>query len=353
MQLSIDIELTNRCNAKCHFCPRDQTPHQGLMTPEVFDQSLARVIEFRDAVDGSPFADPPIHLCGLGEPLLNKRAPEHVRQVREAGFHCSMASNGSLLDEERGRALLDAGLQRININVGERGDGYEDVYKLPWERTRDNVTRFIAMADGRCEVNIVLVNHRRDDEHMDEMRSFWRGFGIKQFSPFNVINRGGALFVDHMQFEKYPESASATQMLTERGGAEPICFLPFASLFVGYDGQYYLCCSDWKKEAPLGSVFDTSFIGVTRIKLDHVLSREPVCKTCNVDPVNRLTEIMRDVNAGDESEDLQEKALDQLADSSRATWDALDRYDEIAARDGVTMDAPNGGGRRRIPLTVE
>ena len=45
--MTVDIELTNRCNAKCYFCPRDQTPHQGLMTPEVFDQALARAIEFR------------------------------------------------------------------------------------------------------------------------------------------------------------------------------------------------------------------------------------------------------------------------------------------------------------------
>ena len=44
MPFSVDIELTNRCNAKCHFCPRDQTPHEGLMSPEVFDQSLRRAV---------------------------------------------------------------------------------------------------------------------------------------------------------------------------------------------------------------------------------------------------------------------------------------------------------------------
>ena len=43
----IDIEVTNRCNAKCHFCPRDETPHEGLMTPEVFDQALRRAEEYR------------------------------------------------------------------------------------------------------------------------------------------------------------------------------------------------------------------------------------------------------------------------------------------------------------------
>src|SRR6476619_4850754 len=105
MELSVDIELTNRCNAKCHFCPRDQTPHEGLMTPEVFDQSLHRAVEYRalaaDVLDESVG----ISLCGLGEPLLNRHAPTFVRQVKEAGFDVSLSSNGSILSEEKGRAL--------------------------------------------------------------------------------------------------------------------------------------------------------------------------------------------------------------------------------------------------------
>ena len=44
----IDVELTNRCNARCGFCPRDATPHQGVMTVETFRQTLARVVEVRD-----------------------------------------------------------------------------------------------------------------------------------------------------------------------------------------------------------------------------------------------------------------------------------------------------------------
>ena len=46
-----------------------------------------------------------------------------------------------------------------------------------------------------------------------------------------------------------------------------MCGAPFGYLFIGYDGQYYLCCSDWKKETPMGSVFDESFLSVTEKKL--------------------------------------------------------------------------------------
>ena len=296
--ISIDIEPTNRCNAKCHFCPRDQTPHQGLMTPATFTQALDRAIEFVPVARDRFGRGVEVSLCGLGEPLLNKHTTSFVQQILEAGFSPTMSSNASLLDEKTAAGLLDAGLHRIAINVGEEGDDYEEVYKLGWERTRDNVLQFAEMAEGRCQVQVVLVNHSGDLNHHEQMKEFWRGHGIDDFMRFDLINRGGALFVDDMQYESFPEIAEAREILTGEGGVA-VCRYPFVFLFVGYDGQYYLCCSDWKKEAPLGSVFDESFTSVIAQKLDHVTTREPVCKTCNLDPVNHLTGALRARNAGE------------------------------------------------------
>ncbi|MGZ4729266.1 MAG: radical SAM/SPASM domain-containing protein, partial [Acidimicrobiales bacterium] len=296
--ISIDIEPTNRCNAKCHFCPRDMTPHQGLMGPEVFDQALARAVEFRPIAEDQFHRKVEISLCGLGEPLLNRDTVSYVRKVRDAGFDLTLSSNASLLHEDVGRRLLDAGLGRVALNVGEEGDDYDDIYKLPFERTRDNVLRFAEMAGDDCEVIMVLVNHRNDLDHLEQMKEYWRGFGLDNFQSFNLMNRGGALFVDAMQYESLPEMAEATEALTtERGLA--LCHAPFVYLFIGYDGQYYLCCSDWTKEAPLGSVFDKSFLDVTAQKLQHLISREPVCRTCNLDPVNRLTGELHALKAGE------------------------------------------------------
>ncbi len=120
--LNLDIEPTNRCNAHCYFCPRDQTPHQGLMTPEVFDRALERTIEFGEITRVRFGTRIKVNLCGLGEPLLNRNTPDFVRKVHDAGFEISVSSNGSLLDEKRGAALLEAGLQGIEINAGDEGE---------------------------------------------------------------------------------------------------------------------------------------------------------------------------------------------------------------------------------------
>ena len=95
----------------------------------------------------SSVPDIKVNLCGLGEPLLNRHTPDFVRQgPRRPDSRCSVSTNGSLLDERRGQALLDAGLQGIEINVGEEGDDYEEIYGLPFEKTCENVVRFAEMA---------------------------------------------------------------------------------------------------------------------------------------------------------------------------------------------------------------
>jgi len=344
MTFGVDIEPTNRCNAKCYFCPRDATPHQGLMAPAVFEQALQRTVELRAKFRTLGRPDPDVSLCGLGEPLLNRHTPDFVRQVRAEGFSCTMSSNAALLDETRATALLDAGLQRICINVGDRDADYDDVYKLPFEKTRDNVLRFRDLAGDACELFIVLVDHRGDPQHLDDMRRYWGDQGLHAFMEYEIMNRGGALFVDHMQFEEYPQLAAAREMLASRG-VQAVCPTPFAYLFVGYDGQYYLCCSDWKKEVPLGSVFDVSFTDVMAAKLGYAQSRHLVCKTCNLDPLNKLTEALRARDAGEPDAPDVDALIEKI---EHMTAFSLTEVTELTGQP-LPVAAP---ARRTIPLTA-
>ncbi len=312
LYLTIDIEITNRCNATCHFCPRDATPHQGIMDEYTFAQALSRAVEYREVVKNVSGLPVTVSLCGLGEPLINRQAVEFVRQVKSAGFKCSMSSNGALLTREKSLELLDAGLDEIYLNISDLGDDYDEVYNLPFENTCENVSRFAELAQGKCKPIVILVDHRNSKDHVKRMETFWRERGIRDFYSYSVINRGGALFVEHMQFEAYQELARAREQLHD-GGKQPLCGAPWGYLFIGYDGNYYLCCSDWRKQAGLGSVFDYSFLQITRRKLAMVTSREPVCKTCNHDPINILTEELRALNAGEVTAD----EVDELRQSLR------------------------------------
>ena len=312
---TVDIEATNRCNAKCYFCPRELTPRQGLMSDEVFEQTLVRVSELRDQLKSNLDEVLQVTFCGLGEALLNPRTPDYVRSVRDEGLHCALSTNGSLLNEARAEALLDAGISRVDINVGEEGEAYEKIYGLSFAKVEANVLRFAQMAKDRCVVSIVLVNHAGDKERVEYMRSYWRERGFNSFIDFEIINRGGSIEVDHMQYDEERDRAEALELLA-RTGSDPVCGTPFVFMFVGWDGNYYLCSSDWQKEVPLGSVFDVTFSEVLTGKLETVQRRDKVCSTCTRDPVNRVIDALRAVRRGEAEDTAADALVKQLAATS-------------------------------------
>lgn len=298
LHITVDIELTNRCNAACSFCPRERTPHQGLMSHETFCRALERAVEHRDMVEQMfPDSWSTVVFCGMGEPLLHPMVCEYVGRATDAGLEVHLSTNGSLLDDATGRALLDAGVRAVFLNVGDHGAAYEAVYRLPFERTRDRVTAFAQMAGERCRVVAVLVDHRDDPGHIEAMRSYWSGLGIERAHPHALNNRGGSLHVEHMQYDEHPHVPPAWDAL-DRAVGTPMCEVPFHRMFIGYDGRYHLCSSDWEKRAPVGSVFEGSLLEATQERALRAAARSPVCRTCSLDPTNRLAEVLADAANG-------------------------------------------------------
>jgi len=159
-----------------------------------------------------------------------------------------------------------------------------------------------------------IVDHRHDPAYVKKLHKYWRDLGIKKFMDFDVINRGGALFVDDMQFESYPENEQAKSILAKESPT-PYCTAPFMFNFIGWDGHYYLCCSDWKKEVPVGHVSKDAMLPAFLPKWQHVLSREPICKRCNHDPQNKLVAELRAQALGQEAD--PDKVLSEVREQAR------------------------------------
>jgi hypothetical protein len=51
-----------------------------------------------------------------GEPLLNKHLEAYISDLTEQGVYVAVASNCSLVTEERARRLIDAGLRMIGTD---------------------------------------------------------------------------------------------------------------------------------------------------------------------------------------------------------------------------------------------
>src|SRR5437588_8571099 len=105
---SIYIEPTSRCNELCQQCPRTLLSRED-------DRDLS-FDSFRAIVDQFPVLERVV-LHGLGEPLLNKDLPRMIQYLKERGTYVLFNSNGILLNEKRGQALIDAGLDEYRLSM--------------------------------------------------------------------------------------------------------------------------------------------------------------------------------------------------------------------------------------------
>ncbi|WP_187276321.1 radical SAM protein [Parahaliea maris] len=292
----VDVELTNRCNALCSFCPRDETPDQGFMSMETFVQVIERVKELESI--------PRISFTGQGESTLHPDLVAFVRYAKSQGVIVQMTSNGSLLDDARARALLDAGLDGICFSISDMGEDYELVYNLDFERTHSNVLHFLELAkqveDRQIEVMLSIVRHDLNRDKFDEMSQYWQGKGITTILPFDQNNRGGACDNGHYFTESDRFTVEARQIMAE-ARTSTLCSAPFYFIFIGWSGQYYICCSDYRKISPLGSVFDYSIDAMDAIKLKAFSDRLPACAQCDFDPLNAVREKLFEIEAGEKT----------------------------------------------------
>ncbi|MEZ5539758.1 MAG: radical SAM protein [Pseudomonadales bacterium] len=281
--------MTNRCNATCDFCPREKTPKQGFMSMEIFDKVIDRVLEMGGHTKAS--------LTGLGEPMLHPHFLEFVTHGIQRGLCVDIVSNGSRLTPALTAGLLDAGLKTIAFSVSDIGEAYDRVYGLPFAVTRDNIVDFIAQSRGRCHVQITVVRHDDNAQQIDEIVQFWQHAGADYVHVTREENRGGSHDKPFQFLDNRKHWREAVNILHNKGFTE-LCAIAFYSVFIGWNGQYYLCCQDWEKKTPLGSIYDFSIEDMDALKLGHNRKQKGICQTCSMNPINELREVLFDIEQG-------------------------------------------------------
>ncbi|MFV1960066.1 MAG: radical SAM/SPASM domain-containing protein [Planctomycetota bacterium] len=139
--LSLNLELTNRCNLRCRMCPtgngRMRRP-RGDMDPRLFRRVLqrSRPLEF-------------LLLFQWGEPLLHPRLPLLLREARRSGARTLLTTNGTLLDDRRIGTVLDAKVDRVTVSIDGDGATHARMRGIPLEETEAGLRRLVEARDAR------------------------------------------------------------------------------------------------------------------------------------------------------------------------------------------------------------
>ena len=102
------LETTNRCNLLCTTCPRtyEQLEPEADMPWELFTRIIDQYPNIARVV-----------LHGIGEPMLVKDIAERVAYLKARNIYVLFNTNGTVLNDTNGRALIEAGLDELRVSL--------------------------------------------------------------------------------------------------------------------------------------------------------------------------------------------------------------------------------------------
>lgn len=232
----LNIEVTSICNAQCIMCPRHEMDRPMELMP--FDL-------FRKVVDdGARLGVKRYALNGYGELFTaRKDYRTYVNYVADnvPGARIIINSNGSLLDEEAARFLIDKKVDSLNVDIdGATKETFEKVrLNLRYDVVVKNVKRLLELrkelGSKLPKVRVGMIRQPANEHEVDQFLAQWRG--VADFvSEGLMVNRGGSIAVDHAPDVDRP------------------CWLIWSEFDVWSNGDVVLCCDDWNCAEVMGSL---------------------------------------------------------------------------------------------------
>lgn len=249
------------------------------MTFELFQKIADDMREFPSQVEV-------LRLYKDGEPLINKRLVDMVKYAKDIGAsrRIDTTTNASLLTPEKGRALAEAGLDRINISIeGVTNDQYREFsdVKLEFDRIVDNVRAFYEVR-GNCDM---LVKINGDTLTEDDKARFLDIFG----------DFADKIYIEHIMSCWPNFELNGVEVNQQRGiyGQDihevDVCPYPFYSFSINSDGVVSVCFLDWSRKLVVGDVREQSVCAIwdgKRMKafrqlfLEGKRKQHPICGHC-------------------------------------------------------------------------
>lgn len=230
------VEITNLCNRSCSFCPGTVRPGRQ-MTVEEFGLVAEKLRGTTDLLY--------YHL--MGEPLTHPKLPEMIRLAGEMCFRSAVTTNGTLLPQ-RGRAVVEAGVYKVNISVHSFEEGSEESYV-------NYIRGCLKFADMASRAGTIVVlrlwnngcDSGRNERTIDMIRQAFPGQWVEGPRGIRIREK---LHLEHADRFAWPDMEARDQ------GDQVFCYGLRDHFGVLSDGRVVPCCLDREGEITLGNLFE-------------------------------------------------------------------------------------------------
>lgn len=229
------IELTNACNTKCNFCPREKMKRPlGFMKMDLFKKIIDECAKYNIQE---------INLTGYGESFLD---PDLIKKIKYVKTKFNpilvITTNCSLLNSKINKQLINSGLDEIKASIYSLDDmEYKEDQKFELNNILSNLKDLkIKKREALTKLPYVIIcfTEGLHDKKIPEYKRKIRPY-IDQIEPEMGLH-------NFLYGRNYNKVKKTNKRLP--------CNRPSNTMIIRWDGKVVACCFDFDSVMTLGDV---------------------------------------------------------------------------------------------------
>ena len=288
----IAIEASSFCNLRCIHCAHGISPdgsermtrRKNHMSLDLFKHIADDAAKFRNRTK--------LVFALMGEPLMNKNLPEMISYAHEKGLWTQVNTNSVLLNQKKGRELIDAGLDFIYLSLdGVTQKTYESIrIRGDFNQTLNNILDFVQLKYELNALDLTIhIGMTSEIINRSELDIF-----VKEFSKLPIDAVYSPLLFNWLSAIEWVESPlnKAQDIPLQE---YPVCNSPYDIPGIQSNGDFIPCMYDFDGRYVSGNVGQQSIMDLwnnerTQNFRDAILKRDynaieekgPMCSQCTI-----------------------------------------------------------------------
>lgn len=287
------LDVTNRCNAKCVWCPN----------PDLTDLGAMKMDLYRKIIDDYAVRGGVVHFGTFGEPLMDKGIEEKIEYLQNFPSikRVEILTNAFFMNEKIIPVLLENSVA-VDISLDELDkETFEDVKKMSYDVVRKNIIDLLKANDRRARpvpVNFRIKTLKTMAETLDH--EFFKIIEDHQctiaLTPIdnNIISNWAGRFDKDGFLDRYGlDSGKSVRFNHKRFNLTNTapCTQLWKWMVVYWDGSVVLCCADMFSTTPIGNLREDSIADVwggtvlTELRKKMIARKRfeiPICQNCDI-----------------------------------------------------------------------
>lgn len=279
--LLVDLELSSICNLKCPMCYTTTDEFKEKVPTKFMDLELYKKIidEIADKV-------PAIRLSLRGESTLHPKFIEFIQYAKDKGIkEISTLTNGSKLELEYFKKIVNAGIDWITISV----DGLDSEY--------EKIRKPLKFKDILKKISDISLYKQENNLHKPviKIQSLWPSIKENPSKFYNTFEPITDLIAFNPLIDYLQKDSDITYV------ENFLCPQLYQRLVVGSDGQVMLCSNDEENSYLIGNTNNESIFNIwhgeilNKVRELHKLKDGfkyfDICKKCYLPRATESSEI--------------------------------------------------------------